>query len=219
MLKIKGGGELDNIEIMSTLTRYIILLTLLFVCFYYLFNSEIKFIIFIILLILTVIGTIFIINDLLNTKQFMEKINKIDSIISITTNSSFFLKFFIGSVGIGIIFKIISLVFFVVVFEYGRKQLNSSNIKTKMSNYNYLNLNRYITMFVLSSLIIMLILTICFITYTSVEIQIIIRNILLTLLSIGTLGMTAYEMFISVNFLRIVKDKGTLYEIASEPKK
>ena len=31
MLKIKGGGELDNIEIMSTLTRYIILLTLLFI--------------------------------------------------------------------------------------------------------------------------------------------------------------------------------------------
>lgn len=219
MGKLRGGGEMDkpdSTEKMIVLIRYLILITMIGISFIYIHNVNVQYIIFITLLALVIFGTIFLINDLTNTTGLIEKIGVPDAIISITTNSSTFLKMFLGSVGVGIMFKILSLTFFLVVFTYGRKQLNASNSRSKkLSSHNQSILNRYILFFIISSVLIAFVLSIIFITHTSPETQIVIRNILLILLSLGIVSFTTVELYYSYIFLKIRQSNGTLYEITT----
>ena len=221
MGKLKGGSDgnpdkTDNTEMMIVLIRYIILIVMVGISFVYIYNVNIQYIIFITLLVLVIFGTIFLIKDITNTNGLIEKIGIPDMTISITNNSSTFLKMFLGSIGVGIIFKILSLTFFLVVFTYGRKQLNSSKSKSKkLSKYNQSVLNRYILFFIISTALIAFVLSIIFITYATVELQIIIRNILLIILSLGILFFTSFELYYSLIFLKIRQKKGTLYEIST----
>jgi len=222
MSKLRGGSNTDllsnpdNTEKMIVIIRYIILITMIGISFIYIYNVNIQYIIFITLLALVIFGTIFLIQDLTNTKGLIEKIGSIDTMVSITTNSSIFLKMFLGSVGLGIIFKILSLTFFLVVFTYGRKQLNASNSTSKkLSSYNQSVLNKYILFFIISSVLIAFVLSIIFITYKNVETQIIVRNILLIILSLGIVSFTSVELYYSYIFLKIRQTNGTLYEITT----
>ena len=221
MGKLKGGSDetpdkLDNTEMLLVLIRYIILIIMVGISFIYIYNVNIQYIIFITLLVLVIFGTIFLIKDITNTNGLIEKIGIPDMTISITNNSSTFLKMFLGSVGVGIIFKILSLTFFLVVFTYGRKQLKSSKSKSKkLSKYNQSVLNRYISFFIISSVLIAFVLSVIFITYATVELQTIIRNILLMMLSLGILFFTSFELYYSLIFLKIRQKKGTLYEIST----
>ena len=219
MGKLKGGentDKLDNTEMMIVLIRYTILITMITISFAYISNVNIQYIIFIILLALIIFGTIFLIKDVTNTNGIIEKIGIPDAFLSITTNSSTFLKMFLGSIGLGIIFKILSLTFFLIVFTYGRKQLNSSNSKSKkLSSYNQSILNNYIIFFIISTVLIAFVISVIFITYASVDIQIIIRNVLLITLSLGIVIFSSIELYYSYVFLKIRNTNGTLYEITT----
>jgi hypothetical protein len=214
MIKIKGGEQMSNTDMLSILVRYIILFLLIIITFIYIYNPNIQFIMFILLLIIIIVGSIFLIKDIFSTTGILDKINKPDVIISITTNSSTFLKIFLGSIGIGIIFKIISLILFLVVFLYGRKQLNASDDSSskKLSSYNASILNKYLSFFIISTLMILFLLIVIFISYSSIENQIILRNILFFSLSIGIIIFTTLELYYSTIFLKIRQKNGTLYE-------
>jgi hypothetical protein len=216
MVKIIGGEQSSKMEMFLVLFRYIILCLLITVSFCYIYNPNIQLIIFIVLLILVILGTIFLIKDLLSTQGLVEKIAKPDLLLSITTNSSTLLKIFLGSIGIGIIFKILSLTFLIVVFVYGRRELNASDNSStkKLSSYNNSILKKYLIFFIISTVMMIFILLIIFITYSSVEIQIILRNILLIGLSLGTMILSILEMYYSTIFLKIRQNNGTLYEIS-----
>lgn len=217
MSKIKGG-EVNTMDIMSTSIRYGILILLLSISYNYMNNTNIQFIIFILLLILIVIGTSFLLHDVLQTKNIMDKMNTSDVITSITSNSSTFLTIFLGIIGINILIKIVSIILIIVVLNYGRKELNNKDTSAtkKMSSYNSSIIQKYIQNFLISSMMMIALIILIFITYASEELRIIIKNITALALSAGIVGISIYEIYYSVMFLKVQQKNGLLYEITTK---
>lgn len=214
-MAIIKGGTIESTELISTTLRYVILVLLMLVSFVYIKNVNIQFIIFIVLLTTYILGSTFLIKDITGNATIMSKISAVDPLISIRSNNSIFLMAFLGSIGIGIIMKIISLVFFITTFSYGRKQLNtkSTTETQKLSSYNESILKKYLLLFIISTTMIFSLLVLIFMTYSSPEVQIIIKNMVALLLSVGILISVAIEMYYSVIFFKIPQNNGVLYEL------
>jgi len=218
MVKIKGGdGETNNIEMITTSLRYAILFTLLGVSFYYFKDINIQFIIFAVLLVVFILGSTFLIRDIMATTNLMGKISDVTTMVSITTNNSSFLKMSIGSIGIGIFLKIISLTFFLTVLNYGRKQLDTNEKDTtkKMTSSNSDLMNKYTLLFIISTAMIAVLLVIIFMSYTSVDIQTILRNISSLMLSFCIVLLSGFEFYYSMEFLKVKNNNELLYEITT----
>jgi len=216
MSKIKGGA-LNTTDAMTTSIRYGILIILLSISYNYMNNTNIQFIIFILIFILIVIGASFLLHDVLQTKSMMDKMNTPDVITSITTNSSTFLTIFLGIIGTNILIKIVSIILIIVVLNYGRKELNNKDTSAtkKMSSYNSSIIQKYIQNFIISSMMMIALIILIFITYASDELRIIIKNITALALSAGIVGISIYEIYYSVMFLKVQQKKGLLYEITT----
>ena len=212
MSKIKGG-EVNTMDIMSTSIRYGILFILLCISIYYIEDANMQLIMFIILVIVMVIGGAFLIKDLTGLN--------VNTNISEPSSSEqpnpifFYLSSF--AIGIGVIINIICLIFFLIVLTYGRKELNSTDksISKRMSSYNNNLLTKFMKYFIYSIIIIILLSFLTFISYCKPEIQKILKNILCISLSIGILGITGFELYYAIMFLKIQEKKGLLYEITT----
>lgn len=220
-MAIVKGGAIESTDFITTTLRYFILILLITVSFIYIYNINIQFIIFIILIATYILGSTFLIKDITSNATIMSKIRAFDPLITIGSNSSIFLKIFLGTIGIGIIIKIISLIFFISTLNYGRKQLNTNSKlkKQKLSSYNKHILNNFLTLFINSTIMIFSLLSIIFITYSSPEVQIIIKNIIALGLSMGILFSVAIEMYYSVIFFKIPQNNGILYELTDSSDK
>jgi len=217
MVKIKGGEEPTTItDIVVTCLRYGILLFLLSLSLQYMQNTNIQFTMFIILLIVLILGSTFLIRDITNISNLKNILNSAN-IPSLTTDNSMFLYFFIGALTVGILAKVITLTFFLVVLDYGRKELKptDTNMRKKMSSHNTNIMNTYIKFFIISTMMIIALSIVIFISYSSETTRIIVKNISASLLSLGILGIIGYELFLSIMFLRIRQHKNILYEITT----
>jgi len=214
LIGMKKGGGIDGIEFMTTIIRYAILLTLFPILFYYMNYPNLQFIVFIVLLILVVFGTTFVIRDLAVTTGIWESITKIE-LFSILTNNSGLLKIFLGVVAISVIFNIISITLMIVVLNYGRKQLaTDENTKKKLTYDNTLILKHYKTLCTTTIIMTIALIFIIFITYASVEVRILLKNIVAIIISLGILGLSSYQMVFASKFFDIFKKKGLLYEVS-----
>ena len=220
MVKIKGGGMNFN-DIITYIVKYGILLMLVAVSIYYIHNANIQYIIFIVLLITVVLGSGVLIKDLIDLSSFSNIDNKSMNEISLEKSNPAFLQIFIGVLGIGVIMKIISLIFFVIILGDGRKELKSNEFSKfkKLSSYNLNILNQYISYFRYSFLLMISLSILIFIMYGSNETQIIMKNLTALGMSASILTLVSLEMYHSVQFLRIKDKNGLLYEITDSEKK
>jgi hypothetical protein len=212
---IKKGGAIDNVEFMTTIVRYSIFLLLLALIFFYISYPNLQFICFIMLLILIILGTTFVIRDLALTPDIWTSMQKTDT-FSIFTNNSGLLTLFLFAAGFSIIFKIISITLMIAVFNYGRQQLASDNNTSKKLTYdNSMLLTNYKSLSTTNIIMTISLLSIIFITYSSPEVRVVLKNIIGVILSLGILGLSSYEMFYASKFFDIFKNKGLLYEVDS----
>jgi hypothetical protein len=216
MVKIKGGGEIDYYNLLSISIKYGVLIFLLVASIYYIHNANIQFIIFIVLLITIVIGSAVLFKDLIDLSSMMNFIKTSDKEdISIDKTNPNLLQIFILVIGIAFFMKIISLTFFILTLNHGRKELksnDSSKIK-KLSSFNLSILNNYIEKFKYTMMLIILLTIFIFIMYGDTNTQMILKNLTAFAISIALLTTISFEMYDSVNFLRIKEKNGLLYEI------
>lgn len=220
MVKMKGGGMNFN-DIITYIVKYGILLMLVAVSIYYIHNANIQYIIFIVLLITFVLGSGVLIKDLIDLSSFSNIDNKSMNEFSLEKSNPAFLQIFIGVLGIGVIMKIISLIFFVIILGDGRKELKSNEFSKfkKLSSYNLNILNQYISYFRYSFLLMISLSILIFIMYGSSETQIIMKDLTALGMSAAILTLVSLEMYHSVQFLRIKDKNGLLYEITDSEKK
>lgn len=217
---MKGGGMNFN-DIITYIVKYGILLMLVAVSIYYIHNANIQYIIFIVLLITFVLGSGVLIKDLIDLSSFSNIDNKSMNEFSLEKSNPAFLQIFIGVLGIGVIMKIISLIFFVIILGDGRKELKSNEFSKfkKLSSYNLNILNQYISYFRYSFLLMISLSILIFIMYGSSETQIIMKDLTALGMSAAILTLVSLEMYHSVQFLRIKDKNGLLYEITDSEKK
>jgi len=212
MAKIMGGEEqVNSTEIVITTMRYGILIVLFIVSMYLLEFMNLQLIMFIILLVIFVLGSLFLIKDITSISKLSGIINT-SKPMSLTTDNSMFLYLFSLAISIGCILKIISLTFFIVVLDYGRKELEKNNNK-QLSSFNMNILKNYNKYFLLSTIMIICLSTLIFISYSSETTRQVVKNIMGILLSLGIMGLTGFEMYFSVMFLKIRQKKDIVYEI------
>jgi hypothetical protein len=213
----KKGGSIDSTEFITTIVRYSILLVLLSITFYYMKYPNLQFMGLIILLIVVVLGTTFVIRDLALTQGIWESLSKND-IFSLFTTNAVLLYVFLFAVVFSVIFKIISVTLMIVVFNYGRKQLSTDEDITKHLTFdNSVLLKRYKKFTTISIVMTILLLVLIFITYSSQETRIVLKNIFSIALTVGIIGLSCYEMVFASKMLDVFKKKGVLYEINHSP--
>ena len=209
-------------EMKGIVFRYIPLIILYVFSMIYIFNNSTQYIIFICLLILNIFGMIFIIRDLFAIETFYYCFFGIEkggeSVCKET--GSMFLKFFMFALIIGILSQFISIAILITVFDYGRQQ-SQSFIANTMSGQNQGLLFVYKEFLIASSSIIILL---AFFMGYSYGVQFkdennaipmkIMRNIGCAILSLALLGITSYEIFLSVEFLKNKQHNTPLYIIS-----
>lgn len=219
MVKIKGGAGLDFMNIITIAIRYGVLLILLGISIHYINEVNTQFIIFIVLLIIIILGFAVFIKDIseLNTFLNIIKVQPSSEGVSIDKTNPVFLQFFMYTIGAGVIMKIISLTFFIIVLNYGRSELKQSDsgITKRISSYNSNIINHYIKYFTISIMLIISLAILTFIIYGTPETQIMLKNMSGIIVSLGILGLVSLEMYYSVQFLKVKKDNGLLYEITN----
>ena len=215
MVKIKGGG-IDYLNLISVIIKYGTLLTLLWFSVYYIHNPNIQFIVFIIILILIILGSAILFKDLNDLSSFdFSKITDTDN-FSLEKTNPIFLQLFMLVIGIAVFMKIISLTFLIVTFSNGRKELKKgdySKIK-QLSSHNLLLLNNYIEKFIYSILLLISLSLLCFIMYGDINTQILTKNLTGIMIAISIIILISFEMYDSVQFLKIKDNNGLLYEIS-----
>lgn len=215
MVKMKGGG-IDYLNLISVIIKYGTLLTLLWFSVYYIHNPNIQFIVFIIILILIILGSAILFKDLNDLSSFdFSKITDTDN-FSLEKTNPIFLQLFMLVIGIAVFMKIISLTFLIVTFSNGRKELKKgdySKIK-QLSSHNLLLLNNYIEKFIYSILLLISLSLLCFIMYGDINTQILTKNLTGIMIAISIIILISFEMYDSVQFLKIKDNNGLLYEIS-----
>jgi len=196
-------------ELIGGIIRYSIVMVLILISFLNIFNANIQFMMSITLLILFVFSVTFIIRDILATTSLLTEANEI---LRLTSTSIYFRNFFLATIIIGVIFKIISLTLFIVVFNYGRNQLSNSNGTPSLTKDNSITFNTYIALFITSTIAMGLLLLMVFILYTSYETRVAMINISSTIISITILGICSIEMIYASRFFDIFKYKGVVYQ-------
>ena len=210
-------------EIKGMFFRYIPLILLYVFSLIYIFNNDTQFIIFICLLVLTIFGMIFIIHDLFAIDVFRNcffGIKDENDREACKESGSIFLKMFMFSLIIGIFSQFISLSILIAVFDYGKKSTNSFIVK-QMSNANRSLLYKYKEMLIASSAITIILAFFLGFSYgikffdenSAIPMKI-MRNIGCIALSLALLGITSYEIYLSVEFLKIKKHKSQLYIVS-----
>jgi len=206
-----GSPQVNNSELIGSIFRYGIVISLLTITLINIFNTNVQFIMFIVLLITFVFSITFVVRDIMLTQGILTESNIITSITSTSIN---FRNIFLGSIGIGVIFKIISLTLFIVVLNYGRSQLSSSNTSTNSSltTDNEITFKNYIVSFIISIIFLGLLTAMLFIMYASYNVRIAIINVTSILLSLAILGLSSYEMYCSSRFFDVYKSNGIIYQ-------
>jgi len=219
MVKIKGGA-VEMTSIITNIIKYGVLLLLFGGCINYINEANIQYIIFIVLLITVILGGAIFMKDLSDLSTFMTVISNIgnkDAVneFSLEKNNPFFLQLFMLVIGIAVSMKIISLVFFIIILSNGRKELKPKDFgETKrLSSHNLKILNQYTQYFKYSIILIVMLCILIFITYGSVETQMIMKNITGIGLSVLIIIFLSLEMYHSIEFLKIKDKNGLLYEI------
>jgi len=163
------------------------------------------------LLIVIVFSTTFVLRDIMTTPAILSESNVI---MRLTSTSTTFRNIFLGTLCVGVIFKIISLTFFIVVLNYGRKQLSGNNTSstTSFTKDNSITFNMYITLFITSTIAMGLLVAMIFMLYASYESRVAIINVAAFLLSFTIIGSCAYEMIYASKFFNIFKYKGVVYQ-------
>lgn len=219
MVKIKGGAvEMTNI--ITNIIKYGVLLLLFGGCMNYINEANIQYIVFIVLLVTVVLsGAVFMkdLSDLTTFTNMMSNIGNKDAFndFSLEKTNPSFLQLFILVISIGVIMKIISLVFFIITFSNGRKELKPKDYsETKqLSSHNLNILNKYTQYFKYSLILIGMLSVLIFTMYGSLETQMIMKNLTGIGLSLIILIFVSLEMVHSVEFLKIKDNNGLLYEI------
>ena len=206
-------------EIKGLFFRYIPLIILYTFSLIYIFNNSTQFILFICLLVLTVFGMIFIIRDLFAIDVFKNcffGLKDKNGGEACKDSGSIFLKMFMFALIIGLFSQFISLSILIAVFDYGRKSTQSFIVK-QMSGSNQALLYNFKEMLIASSAITIILAFFMGFSY-GVSIDLpqyipmkIMRNIGCGALSLALLGITAYEIYLSVEFLKIKQHNAQLY--------
>jgi hypothetical protein len=214
MTQIAGSNKSISIttqsDMMSIVIRYAIVIVLSIIVIFNMNNSNIQFIMFITQLFLIIIAGTFIVKDLSSSSERIDNKNPVNLF---TINKTFTNIFMFALIG-GIIVKIISISLFVIVFSYGRSQLkpNSNNKNIKLTADNNKLFNKYFLVFIFSSLLIGILSLLIFIGNTSPEARYLIINISSLMLSLGVLGLTGYEMYSALNFFKVYRRNGIVYQ-------
>jgi len=218
------GGELNELEgINGILFRYIPLALLYIVSLLYIYNNSTQYLLFICLLILNIFGVIFIIRDLFAIKVLYNCFFGIEDIgieYSCNESGSTVLKIFVFALVIGILSQFISLAIFVSVFDYGRQTTNSF-ISGSLSGTNQRILYDYKGLLIYSSCIIIILAFFMMFSYglkykyemSSIPV-LMMRTIGCGILSAVLLGLTSYEIYLSVEFLKNKQNNTPLYIIS-----
>jgi hypothetical protein len=204
---------------MTNIIKYGVIIALFGICIHYIHTANIQFIIFIVLLMTIIFGSAIVMKDLIDLSSFMNivKPNESKEFSLEKTNSSFF-QIFMGVIGVSVLMKIISLVFFILTFNKGREELKSkdySKIK-QLSSQNLSLLKEYIKYFIISIMLMIALIIMIYVMYGNIETQMIVKNITGISLSIAILTIVSLEMYDSVKFLRVKDNNGLLYEITTE---
>lgn len=208
------GGAIDNTEFITTTIRYLVLFLLLIITFYYMYYPNLQYMCFMILLVLVILGTTFVIRDLALTPEIWKSMARIEN-YSILTNNSTLLTIFLFAIGFSILFKIISVTLMVTVFNYGRKQLSANETTKKLTYDNSMTLKSYKSLCIGGIIMTLALLSIIFITYSSPEVRVVLKNVIAILLTIGILVSSSYEMIYASKFFDIFKMNGLLYEVGN----
>jgi len=228
-MKKKVGGAPDqnsmNIakSMMGIFFRYIPLISLYTICLFFIFNNATQYILFICLLVLSIFGTIFIIRDLFTIERIYSCIFGVGSNSNAAPcddSSANFLKLFMFSLVIGCFSQIISLSIILSVFDYGRQKFTHNFIVKQMSGFNQSLLYNFKQLFISGSAIILILAYLMAFSYglnqqIAMSLEYIsydlMRKIGCSLLSLAILGITAYEIYLSVQFLKIKQHNAQLY--------
>ena len=213
-------GKIESLKNMTEyFFRYVPLIGLYVVSLIFLFNHSTQFILFICIFVLTIFGMIFIIRDLFAISKVYTCIfgvgtDKCDGYTSIIV------KLLMFALVIGLFQQFISLAIIIAVFDYGRQTSTKNFLVKKMSGGTNMLLYNYKEMLIASSSITIILAFFMAFSYGIKTIDsdkaqnfpmFIMRDIGCGALSLGLLGITSYEMYLSTLFLKIKEKKSQLY--------
>jgi len=203
-------NKIDQSEIIDVLSRYLIVLTLLGMAFMNIFNASVHLTVFILLLIIVVFSSVFILRDIIVTNSILNESNVIANIGNTSMRNTYF---FLGAIGIGVVFKIISITLFIVTLNYGRQHFSGdTNNNITLTTDNSVIFNNYVYSFMTSITMICLLVAFVFILYTSYEVRVSIINVTCMIISIFILALSAFEMYCSSKFFDVYLLKGIIYQ-------
>jgi len=205
------GGDGFNFNIFF---RYFMLIFLYVIVFIYIFNNSSQFILFICIFILNFFAGIFILRDIFTNPVLLTKVSYGVSDMDIKQDDPIYLKIFLFAICIGFMSQFVSLILLFIVFTYGMP--NSSDYSVyQMSSDTMQLLKKYKISFIVSTSLLGLLGFFILYRYLSVEIQNVMRNLLCVGFTVGILGLTSYEMYLAVDFLKIKQKHMRLYQIIS----
>ena len=205
------GGDGFNFNIFF---RYAMILFLYMIAFIYIFNNSSQFILFICIFILNFFGGIFILRDIFTNPVLLTKVSYGVSDMNIKEDDPIYLKIFLFTICVGFISQFVSLILLFVVFTYGMPNSNDFSVY-QMSSDTIQLLYKYKIAFIVSTSLLCLLGFFILYRYLSIEIQNVMRNLLCIGFTLGILGLTSYEMYLAVEFLKIKQKHMRLYQIVS----
>jgi hypothetical protein len=206
----KGIAPINQTDLISIIIRYALIILLITITFLNMNSINIQFIMFITQLFLVIIAGTFIVKDIVSVPQFFNNKNPVGlfSVNKIYTNIFLFILL------VCILAKITSITLFIIVFGYGKTQLNSDSdsTNTKLTSDNQITFNRFFITCVFSSILIVVLTALIFIGNTTFEVRSAIINMLSLFLALIILGFSGYEIYSGLNFYNVYKNNGIVYE-------
>jgi hypothetical protein len=191
--------------------RYIVLVALLFIIFFFFKRKSIRFILFIVIFIINFFTFVFLYRDLIATNLVSDIFHPTMS-FNLQNSKSVFIKIFVGTIFLTLLLQVSSIAIMLVVFDYG-KRFTHNFYSANMTSPNVKIVDEYLVWLRRYFIIVGVLSYILAISYTKNER---IRNLLINigcLLPVGfLLGSSIYGTVLAVKFLNVKKHHRALYK-------
>lgn len=196
--------SLENAEnFLPDIFRYGVLGFLYITCLLYFYNNSTQFILFIVVFILNFFSIVFLYKDFFSLPILTESL--------FGENSNNFTKFFVFSIFITLILNIATFSIILSVFDYGKKTTNDYLTYTMTPNNVQLltDFKKYYYWYMIS--ISFFVFVIVF-AHASPVLKVVLQNMIGFILSFVIIGISSYQCYLSVEFLKNRRYKLQLYQ-------
>lgn len=210
-MSIVNKDDINFSIVFPIIARYTILAVLYIIVFFYFKYQNIQFILFIVLFILNFFTIVFLGYDFASSQELMKMIANPAILFDFTKKDTTFAKIFVFAIFIVLLMQICSISIILAVFDYGKTTLNDY-LSHQMTTPNTVIINETIRLYNYAILILFIFAYTVLFSYSSEIVQSALLNIGGIMLSMITLALASYNIYLSVEFLKTREKHQQLYE-------